>query len=167
PEYARDFQQLQANAPPMGWPFVRRRMKAELGPDWESRFKSFDKEASAAASLGQVHKAVLPDGRIVAWKLQYPDMASAIKADLAQLKLIFSIYRQYDSSIETKYIHEELAARLFEELDYALEAKYERLYGAMLADETHVHVPAVIDDLSTGRLLTTEWVTGEKILGFI
>ncbi len=167
PEYAKDFQQLQSNAPPMGWPFVRRRMKAELGPDWESKFRSFDKEAAAAASLGQVHKAVMHDGRTIACKLQYPDMASAIKADLSQLKLIFSIYEKYDSSIQTKYIHEELAARLYEELDYSLEAKYGKLYGEMLKDEPGVHVPEVIDDLSTDRLLCTTWMEGEKILSFV
>ncbi len=166
-EYAKDFQQLQSNAPPMGWPFVRRRMKAELGPDWESRFKSFDKEASAAASLGQVHKAVTHDGRAIACKLQYPDMASAIKADLAQLKLIFSIYEKYDSSIQTKYIHQELAERLYEELDYTLEAKYGKLYGHMLSNEPNVHVPEIIDNLSTDRLLCTTWMDGEKILNFV
>jgi predicted unusual protein kinase regulating ubiquinone biosynthesis (AarF/ABC1/UbiB family) len=84
-EYAKDFQQLQSNAPPMGWPFVKRRMKSELGADWETKFRSFDKNAAAAASLGQVHKAVTPDGRTVACKLQYPDMQSAIAADLNQL----------------------------------------------------------------------------------
>src|SRR5512133_3171487 len=61
-EYAKELATLQANAPPMGWPFVRRRMASELGPDWQGKFASFDHEASAAASLGQVHKAVLPDG---------------------------------------------------------------------------------------------------------
>lgn len=166
-EYAKDFQQLQSNAPPMGWPFVRRRMKAELGADWETKFKAFDKEASAAASLGQVHKAVMHDGRAIACKLQYPDMASAIKADLAQLKLIFSLYEKYDSSIQTKYIHEELAERLYEELDYSLEAKYGKLYGHMLSNEPNVHVPAIIDELSTDRLLCTTWMDGEKILTFV
>lgn len=167
PEYARDFQQLQSNAPPMGWPFVRRRMKSELGPDWESKFKSFDKEASAAASLGQVHKAVMHDGRTIACKLQYPDMASAIKADLAQLKLIFSMFEKYDSSIQTQHIHAELAERLYEELDYGLEAKYGKLYREMLSSEPNVHVPEVIDELSTDRLLCSEWMEGEKILTFV
>lgn len=166
-EYAHDFQQLQSNAPPMGWPFVKRRMKSELDADWEAKFKSFDKEAAAAASLGQVHRATAHDGTQLACKLQYPDMASAIAADLNQLKIIFSIYERYDSSIRTKYIHEELSARLYEELDYALEARHCKLYAQILKDEQGVHVPAVIDDLSTDRLLTATWLDGRKILDFV
>ena len=166
PEYARDFQELQSNAPPMGWSFVRRRMKAELGPDWESKFKNFDQHAAAAASLGQVHKAETHDGQMIACKLQYPDMQSAIEADLNQLKIIFSLYERYDSSIQTENIHAELSERLREELDYTLEAKYEKLYADMLRDEKGVHVPEIIDDLSTPRLLSSTWLEGEKILNF-
>jgi predicted unusual protein kinase regulating ubiquinone biosynthesis (AarF/ABC1/UbiB family) len=166
PEYARTFQDLQSNAPPMGWPFVRRRMKAELGPDWESKFKTFEKDAAAAASLGQVHIAQTHDGQKIACKLQYPDMQSAIEADLKQLKIIFSIYSRYDSSIQTDAIHEELGARLREELDYELEAKYEKLYAYMLKDEPNVHVPEIIDNLSTKRLLCSTWLEGKKILTF-
>jgi len=165
-EYAEDFQQLQSNAPPMGWSFVRRRMKAELGADWESKFKAFEKDACAAASLGQVHKAITHDGQNIACKLQYPDMQSAIEADLKQLKLIFSLYGRYDSSIQTDDIHAELAERLREELDYELEAKHEKLYSYMLRDEPNVHVPDIIDDLSTDRLLCSTWLEGEKILTF-
>ncbi|MEM7618184.1 MAG: AarF/UbiB family protein, partial [Pseudomonadota bacterium] len=160
PEYANDFQQLQSNAPPMGWSFVRRRMKTELGVDWQNKFKSFEKEATAAASLGQVHRAQTLDGRDIACKLQYPDMSSAIEADLKQLKFIFSLYERYDSSIKTSEIHEELSERLREELDYELEAKYEELYAYMLRDEQNVHVPEVIDELSTPRLLSTTWLDG-------
>ena len=69
-EYAEELAQLQANAPPMGWSFVRRRMSGELGPDWQSRFTTFGQDAAAAASLGQVHRATLPDGTDVACKLQ-------------------------------------------------------------------------------------------------
>lgn len=167
PEYANALRQLQSNAPPMGWPFVRRRMKTELGADWESRFKSFEHDAAAAASLGQVHRAVLHDGTRVACKLQYPDMQSVIQADLNQLKLIFSLYEKYDKAISTKYIHDELSARLFEEMDYALEARHCKLYGNMLNDEKAVHVPRVIDDLSTDRLLTATWLDGEKILDYV
>lgn len=166
PEYAREFQELQSNAPPMGWPFVRRRMKAELGPDWESRFQSFEKTAAAAASLGQVHKALSHDGQDLACKLQYPDMQSAIDADLNQLRIIFSIYETYDKAIQTGQIHAELAQRLREELDYDLEARHCKLYAHMLKDEKNVHVPEVIDALSTDRLLTSTWLEGRKIMEY-
>ncbi|MCL4678208.1 MAG: AarF/ABC1/UbiB kinase family protein [Alphaproteobacteria bacterium] len=167
PEYARTFQQLQSNAPPMGWPFVRRRMKAELGPDWEKKFKKFEKEAAAAASLGQVHKAVDHKDRLLACKLQYPDMQSAIDADLNQLKIIFSIYERYDKAIKTTHIHKELSERLREELDYELEGRHCRLYDYMLRDEKDVHIPEVVGELSTARLLTSTWLEGEKILNFV
>ena len=167
PEYARALQQLQSNAPPMGWPFVRRRMKSELGPDWESKFKSFEHESSAAASLGQVHKAITHDGQLIACKLQYPDMQSAIEADLNQLKLIFSLYEKYDKAISTKYIHKELALRLNEELDYELEARHAKLYHWMLRDEKEIHVPEPIAELSTKRLLSSTWLDGDKILNYI
>ena len=166
-EYAEEFRQLQCNAPPMGWNFVRRRMKAELGANWEKKFKSFEHEAAAAASLGQVHKATALDGTRLACKLQYPDMHSAIDADLNQLKLIFSLYEKYDKSIKTAAIHSELADRLREELDYKLEAKYTKLYEYMLKDEENIHVPKIIDELSTDRLLTSTWLDGNPIMGYI
>src|SRR5215813_6093721 len=75
-EYVQELQQLQANAPAMGWPFVKRRMAAELGANWQARFKSFEHQAAAAASLGQVHRATAHDGQALACKLQYPNMAS-------------------------------------------------------------------------------------------
>ncbi len=166
-EYAEEFQKLQSNAPPMGWPFVRRRMKAELGANWESKFAKFDREASAAASLGQVHKAIDHDGQTLACKLQYPDMHSAINSDLKQLKLIFSLYERYDKAIKTEQIYHELAQRLNEELDYTLEAKYTKLYGHILKDEQNVHTPKVIDKLSTDRLLTATWVEGTRIMDYV
>ncbi len=166
-EYAAEFQKLQASAPPMGWPFVRRRMKTELGPDWENKFKSFEHEASAAASLGQVHKATSHEGKTLACKLQYPDMMSAIDADLHQLKIIFSLYERYDKSIKTEQIHNELSERLREELDYTLEAKYSKLYTHMLREEKNVHIPEIVDDLSTDRLLTATWLEGAPIMNFI
>jgi predicted unusual protein kinase regulating ubiquinone biosynthesis (AarF/ABC1/UbiB family) len=165
-EYAAELAQLQSNAPPMGKPFVRRRMKAELGDGWEKRFADFPLEAAAAASLGQVHKATLKDGRTVACKLQYPNIAAAVDADLSQLRLIFSIYRRYDRAINPDRIYEEISARLHEELDYAHEARNMGLYRDILQNEPHVHVPAVVDELSTGRLLTMEWLEGERLLSF-
>ncbi|MCS6879031.1 MAG: AarF/ABC1/UbiB kinase family protein [Geminicoccaceae bacterium] len=165
-EYAAELAQLQANAPPMGRPFVRRRMAAELGPDWERHFADFPLEAAAAASLGQVHRARLRDGREVACKLQYPEIEAAVEADLAQLRLVLSIWRRIDSAIDTTRIYEEISARLREELDYSLEARHMRLYGLMLASEPRVHVPEPILELSTRRLLTMSWLEGRPLLEF-
>src|SRR3954465_101325 len=133
-EYVQELQQLQSNAPAMGWPFVKRRMAAELGDGWQQRFKDFAHEAGAAASLGQVHQAHAKDGKLLACKLQYPDMKSAVEADLRQLKLIFRIYERADKAIETNEIHAEIADRLREELDYELEARPMGLYPLMLAE---------------------------------
>jgi predicted unusual protein kinase regulating ubiquinone biosynthesis (AarF/ABC1/UbiB family) len=139
-------------------------MAAELGPDWERRFRHFEHEAAAAASLGQVHRATGLDGRLLACKLQYPDMASAVEADLRQLRLIFAIYRRYDRAIDPSHIHAEIAARLREELDYELEARHMRLYRDMLGKEKGVHVPEPVAALSTRRLLTMTWLEGRRLL---
>ena len=162
-EYVQELSQLQADAPAMGWSFVKRRMTAELGPGWQARFKSFTRQAAAAASLGQVHKAEGLDGRTLAAKLQYPDMRSAVEADLRQLKLVFAIYGRYDASIDTSQIHAEIGDRLREELDYEREASHMRLYDRMLAKEAGVHVPEVIPELSTDRLLTMTWLQGRRL----
>lgn len=163
-EYAVQLAQLQANAPHMGWPFVKRRMAAELGADWPHRFASFEHEAAAAASLGQVHRAVGPDGARLACKLQYPDMASVVEADLRQLKVVLGLYAAYDRAIQPAHIHAELSERLREELDYQREARHIRLYAAMLAGVAGVHVPAVVAPLSTRRLLTMTWLDGRGML---
>jgi predicted unusual protein kinase regulating ubiquinone biosynthesis (AarF/ABC1/UbiB family) len=165
-EYVQELKQLQTNAPSMGWPFVRRRMASELGQDWRGRFERFEREASHAASLGQVHRATVPDGRLLACKLQYPDMNSAVEADLKQLRLAFSVYERYDSAISTDQIHAELTARLREELDYDREAAHMALYGAMLSGEPGVHVPEAVPALSTDRLLTMTWMEGAPLLDF-
>lgn len=166
PEYAAELQKLQSDAPPMGWSFVRRRMMAELGRDWESRFAAFEHAPAAAASLGQVHKAVTLDGEHVACKLQYPDMQAAVEADLSQLDVLFSLHRRMNGVIDTREIAGEIGARVREELDYRREARHAALYAFMLKDEPRVRVPRVRADLSTGRLLTLEWLEGAKILGF-
>ena len=166
-EYVNELSHLQADAPSMGWLFVKRRMKAELGENWLTNFKDFDKQASAAASLGQVHFAESIDGKELACKLQYPDMGSAVQADLKQLKLIFSLYEKYDSAISTEAIHEELSDRLKEELDYSHEIKNLKLYRHMLSDHSEITLPDPIEDLSTNRLLTMTKVHGIKIMDFI
>jgi predicted unusual protein kinase regulating ubiquinone biosynthesis (AarF/ABC1/UbiB family) len=163
-EYALELSQLQSNAPAMGAAFVRRRMNSELGPNWQAKFQRFDETAAAAASLGQVHKAVLPDGRVVACKLQYPDMASTVEADLRQLKLGMAVYHRMDGAIKQDEIFQELSERLREELDYTREAAQMRLYGAMLGAENMVHVPSPLPELSSKRLLTMTWLDGRPLM---
>ena len=167
PEYADELAGLQADAPAMGWLFTKRRMASELGADWQQKFNQFDREAISAASLGQVHQAVGQDGQKLAVKLQYPDMQSAIEADLRQLKLLFQLYERYDSAISTSDIYDELSERLYEELDYCREAQNMQLYRYMLADESCVVVPQHRPELSTERLLTMNWLDGTRLMPFL
>ncbi len=165
-EYSREFAQLQANAPAMGWPFVRRRMSSELGVEWETQFASFERTAAHAASLGQVHRAFHADGRQLACKLQYPDMTSTVEADLKQLKLVLRLYERYDNAISTEQIHTELSARLNEELDYDREMRHLQLYRSMLQGEVGVQVPDYLPELSTKQLLTMTWLEGSPLIDF-
>jgi predicted unusual protein kinase regulating ubiquinone biosynthesis (AarF/ABC1/UbiB family) len=164
PEYAAELTKLQSEAPPMGWAFVKRRMIAELGPDWQDKFASFEHHPAAAASLGQVHRARAHDGADLACKLQYADMQSAVEADLKQLGLIFAIHRRMDPAIDTTEIAKEIGARIREELDYRREAKHVALYREMLGGIDLIRVPKPWPELSTGRLLTLDWLDGDRLL---
>ena len=166
PEYAAELSQLQAQAPAMGWPFVKRRMRAELGPDWQDKFTEFGRTAAHAASLGQVHKAMLPDGRTVACKLQYPDMASAVESDVGQLKMLLGLFKRMDGSIDPSEMVDEITERLREELDYQREAQHMALYTNMLGGLDFVTVPTPIEDLSTDRLLTMSWHEGDALSAY-
>jgi predicted unusual protein kinase regulating ubiquinone biosynthesis (AarF/ABC1/UbiB family) len=142
-------------------------MSAELGADWQTHFASFERSSVAAASLGQVHKAVGHDGRAMAVKLQYPDMQSAVEADLGQLGLILRLQRRFSPEIDTSEIAKELTERLREELDYEREAAHARLYRLMLKQEPLVRVPEIVSELSTRRLLSMTWLDGKPLLGFV
>jgi predicted unusual protein kinase regulating ubiquinone biosynthesis (AarF/ABC1/UbiB family) len=166
PEYASELMKLQSEAPPMGWAFVKRRMTAELGADWQAKFASFEHHPAAAASLGQVHRARAREGAELACKLQYPDMQSAVEADLQQLEWLLALHRRMDPAIDTTEIAKEIGARVREELDYVREAKHVALYRAMLAKVVQVRVPAVWPELSTRRLLTLDWLEGRRLLAF-
>ena len=166
PEYAAELAKLQNQAPPMGWAFVKRRMMAELGADWQAKFADFEHHPAAAASLGQVHRATAPDGEPLACKLQYPDMQSAVEADLGQLDILFALHRRMDPAVDTTEIAKEIGARVREELDYRREAKHAALYGIMLAGQPIVRVPRVRPNLSTGRLLTMRWLEGRPLLAY-
>jgi predicted unusual protein kinase regulating ubiquinone biosynthesis (AarF/ABC1/UbiB family) len=164
PAYAGELMKLQSEAPPMGWAFVKRRMTAELGANWQEKFSRFEHTPAAAASLGQVHRARSLDGAELACKLQYPDMQSAVEADLQQLGWLLALRRRMDSAIDTSEIAQEIGARLREELDYHREAKHVALYGAMLAGKDNIRVPGAHPQLSTRRLLTLDWLEGRRLL---
>ncbi len=162
-EYIQELSTLQASAPPMGWPFVRRRMVAELGADWQKKFGSFEKTARHAASLGQVHYARHLDGRELACKLQYPDMSSVMDADLRQLKIILGLFERVSGAVSTDEVFIEISERLREELDYTREAQNMPLYRDALSNMTEVHVPQFVEELSTPRLLCMDWLDGEGL----
>jgi predicted unusual protein kinase regulating ubiquinone biosynthesis (AarF/ABC1/UbiB family) len=164
PEYTTELAKLQSDAPPMGWAFVKRRMIAELGIDWQRKFSTFEHHPAAAASLGQVHRARALDGSDLACKLQYPDMQSAVEADLQQLQWLFAIHRRMDPAIDTREIAKEIGARVREELDYGREAKHVALYRHILAGQQQVRVPRVWPELSTRRLLALDWLEGRRML---
>ena len=166
-EYAQQLSKLQAEAPSMNWLFVKRRMRNELGYNWENNFKDFEKTANKAASLGQVHKAILnKNNKTVACKLQYPDMESAIKADLKQLKLILKVYKKIDNSILTDDIYDELSERLIEEVDYFKEVKHINYYQNIFIKNKAINIPTTYPQLSTSKLITMSWLEGKSLETF-
>lgn len=164
--YAEELRMLQSNAPSMGWPFVRRRMVSELGPQWSELFEMFEHTATFAASLGQVHKAIDKKGQILALKLQYPNMQSIVEADLAQFKILLNLYEKFAQGLGTEEIFLEIKERLLEELDYESEAHNARMYFKMLENYENIHVPVVIPELTTKRLLALSWEEGDSLLSF-
>ena len=168
PEFAAELSKLQADAPAMGPGFVKRRMAAELGPDWRTRFASFDMEPSAAASLGQVHRATTLDGQAVAVKLQYPEMQSAVESDLGQLRAVFGLFKRMNGAIDPTEMAVEIGDRLREELDYTREARAMRLYGDFFkaSDRDDIAAPEPVEALSSRRLLTMTWLDGRGLMAF-
>ena len=164
-EYSIELTKLQSSAPPMGWNFIKRRMTKELGIDWIKKFDSFEKEPFAAASLGQVHKAVYKKKDIVC-KLQYPDMLSIVEADINQLKLLFSLYKRIDKTIDTSEIQREISSRVREELDYIREQKHMKMFAKIFSESPNVIVPNFFSDISTERLLCMNFLEGKKLLEF-
>jgi predicted unusual protein kinase regulating ubiquinone biosynthesis (AarF/ABC1/UbiB family) len=156
--------QLQSQAPPMSVELARDEIERELGAPIGQLFSEFDDEPVAAASIGQVHRAIarMPDGteRAVAVKVQYPGVADAIDADLRTADLLGALLALGFKSLNPEDMVAEIKERLREELDYAREAENQRLFAGFYRDHPFVHVPDVIDHLSTSRILTTELVSG-------
>ncbi len=157
--------QLQSNAPPMSFDLAREAIERELGATIETLFVEFDPVPIAAASIGQVHKALIIDPatgeeRAVAVKVQYPGVDAAIAADLRNTELLGTILKQGFGGLDPSEMVEEIKSRLSDELDYELEATNQRSFHAYYRDHPLFNVPAVIDHLSTRRVLTTELVVG-------
>ncbi len=157
--------QLQSNAPPMSFELAKGAIESELGAPLESLFVVFDPEPIAAASIGQVHKALIIDPatgleRAVAVKVQYPGVDAAIAADLRNTELLGSILKQGFGGLDPSDMVEEIKSRLTEELDYIREAANQRSFHDYYCGHPYFRVPAVIDHLSTARVLTTELVDG-------
>ena len=162
-EYSNQLMQLQSHAPSMGELFVKRRMENELGENWKNFFLDFNTSASYAASLGQVHKAKLKNGDLVACKLQYPDMQSAVNVDLNQLRIILNLFEKYNKAIKTKKIFLEIKDRLVEEIDYENEVKNIKIFKKIFEFDKSVNIPKIYRNCSTKRLITMSWLEGQSL----
>jgi predicted unusual protein kinase regulating ubiquinone biosynthesis (AarF/ABC1/UbiB family) len=163
PEHVREvLAELQHGAPPMSADLAATVVEAELGAPPAELFADWDPAPIAAASIGQVHRAITRDGRAVAVKVQYPGVDEAIAADLDNAGMIFSGLGMLFPGMEPGPIVEELRSRLVEELDYTLEAANQRLFAEFYRGHPFIQVPEVVDELSTRRVLTTELAVGER-----
>jgi len=167
PEYRELYQDqlasLRTDAPAMPWPKVRQVLDEEWEEFPEELFEHFDETAAAAASIGQVHRAVLPDGRQVAVKIQYPGVAEALRADLQNVGMLMRLAKAFAPGLDASAAAGELRDRVLEELDYEYEAQNQRSFARAYRGHPFIHVPDVITRLTTDRVLVTEWVDG---LGF-
>jgi predicted unusual protein kinase regulating ubiquinone biosynthesis (AarF/ABC1/UbiB family) len=153
---------LQRDAPPMSAELAASVVTAELGAEPERVFSRWDPLPFAAASIGQVHRAITRDGRAVAVKVQYPGIAESIESDLRNVSLLRRIARAAFPGLDTESLVEELRARLEEEIDYRLEAEHQELFSAYYRGHPVINVPRVVPELSTGRILTTGLVSGAR-----
>jgi ABC1 atypical kinase-like domain len=153
---------LQQDAPPMAPALCAQVVREELGADPTRVFAEWDPTPLAAASIGQVHRARTHSGAHVAVKVQYPGVDDAIRADLTTSDLLFRALALMFPGLEPAPLVEELRARLLEELDYAHEAENQRCFADYYAGHPFIRVPAVVDELSTTRVLTTELATGAR-----
>src|SRR5258705_556137 len=159
--YQDKLSKLRSEAPPMPW----KKVKGVLAEEWdgeriEDLFEDFDHDAAAAASIGQVHRAVLPDGRKVAVKVQYPGIAEALRADLQNAQMLIRIAKALAPGLDAKAAADELKERVLEELDYEYEAQNQRTFARAYRDHPFIYVPDVVTRLSRRRVLVTEWVDG-------
>lgn len=156
--YRAALTKLQEAAPPLPAASVHKVLASELGPRWRQRFTEFDDRPTAAASIGQVHRAVWKDGRDVAVKVQYPGAGDALVSDLKQLGRFAALFSAIQPGLDVKPLVAELRERVVEELDYTLEAKAQRAFAKAYADDEEIYVPSVV--AGSMRVLVTEWTDG-------
>jgi len=163
--YRAALTKLQDAAPPMPAATVHSLLAAELGPDWPALLPDLPDRPAAAASIGQVHRGRWHDGREVAVKIQYPGAGPALISDLNQLARLARLFGTLTPGLDVGPLIRELKARVGEELDYLLEAEFQREFAAAYADDPDVCVPAVV--AATPRVLVTEWISGTPLSSVI
>jgi predicted unusual protein kinase regulating ubiquinone biosynthesis (AarF/ABC1/UbiB family) len=159
--YRAALTKLQEAAPPMAATTVHRVLDEQFGRSWRERFKSFDDTPAAAASIGQVHRAVWGDGRAVAVKIQYPGAAQALLADFTQLSRFAWLFGRMSPGLDVKPLLAELKERVLEELDYSLEADAQRAFAAAYRGDADILIGRVV--ASAPKVLVTEWIDGTPL----
>ena len=159
--YRATLTRLQESAPPLPASSVHRVLAADFGPDWRSEFISFDDTPAAAASIGQVHRAVWKDGRAAAVKIQYPGAGKALISDFTQLSRFARLFGVLMPGLDVKPLLDELRDRVAEELDYNLEAASQQAFATAYAGDPDIYVPPVIT--GTDHVLVSEWMDGTPL----
>ncbi|MGH9263720.1 MAG: ABC1 kinase family protein [Acidimicrobiales bacterium] len=161
PEAQAALATLQADVPPMAPSLAESVVRSELGADPEKLFLDWDPVPVAAASIGQVHRAVMPDGRLVAVKVQYPGVDKAIQSDLDNAEFLYGLFASFAlKNMDVKPMVDELRARMGDELDYRLEALCQKEFADRYRDHPFIHVPDVVPERSSRRVITSDWVDG-------
>jgi predicted unusual protein kinase regulating ubiquinone biosynthesis (AarF/ABC1/UbiB family) len=159
--YREALTRLQDDAPPLPIETVRKVLASQLGPDWRDLFQEFGDVPTAAASIGQVHRAIWADGRPVAVKVQYPGAGKALLSDLNQLGRMGRLFGVLSPGLEIKPLLQELRERVAEELDYRLEAQSQHAFAAAYADDPDIVVPDVL--AGADRVVVSEWIDGTPL----
>jgi predicted unusual protein kinase regulating ubiquinone biosynthesis (AarF/ABC1/UbiB family) len=167
PEAQAALQSLQKDAPPMAFPLVRGVLEGDLGGDLSKHFRDFDEEPIAAASIGQVHRATLHDGRIVAVKVQYPGVDEAIRNDLKATDNLAGMIDMINKSADMKAVIAELKERLLDEIDYRKELQSQQMFGRLWEGHPLIRIPRVYPELSGPRVLCQEFVRGFGFYDFL
>src|SRR6476469_8369231 len=159
-EFQRKLGELRDAAPKVRFADMRKVIESELEAPLRDVFESFDAEPIAAASIGQVYRARLDDGRDVAVKVQYPGVAAAVRADMQNLGIILWLMKSVAPGLDVKSTADEIRARIGDELDYGLEAQNQRTLARIFRGHPFIRVPEVVSSLSREKVLVTEYVTG-------